>query len=106
MNLNILIESKQDGGSIASILEFPAYRVEAETRDLALAKIQKLVTEHLAAAEVVPLEVNLPYESANNAWLKYAGIFAGDPDFAEIANELRAERSSDDESEVDPAVYS
>ena len=105
MNLNILVE-QQDGRAIASVLEIPAYRVEAETRDLALAKLQKLLTEQLSAAEVVPLEIRLPHEAANHPWAKYVGIFKNDPDFAEIARELRAERESEDESEIDPAVYS
>jgi hypothetical protein len=106
MNLNILVEQKQDGGAIASVLEIPAYRVEAETRDLALVKLQTLLTEQLATAEVVPLEIKLPHEAANHPWAKYAGIFKDDLDFTEIARELRAERESDDESEIDPAVYS
>ncbi len=106
MNLNILVEHKQDGGAIASVLELPAYRVEAETGDLALVKLQTLLTEQLAAAEIVPLQIRLPHETADRPWAKYAGIFENDPDFAEIARALRAERESDDESEVDPALYS
>jgi len=106
MNLNILVEHKQDGRAIASVLEIPAYRVEAETRDLALAKLQKLLTEQLAAAEVVPLEIKLPHEAAPHPWAKYAGIFKNDPDFTEIARGFRAERESNDESEIDSAVYS
>lgn len=104
MNFNILVEQKQDGGAIASVLELPAYRVEAATRDLALTKLQNLLTEQLATAEIVPLEIRLPHEKPDRR-AKYAGIFENDPDFAEIARELRAERESDDESEVDPTLY-
>lgn len=104
MNLNVLLEKKQNGGAIASVLEIPAYRVEAETRELALAKLQELLSEHLASAEVVPLEIKLPHEEVTNAWSSYAGIFKDDPDFAEIVRELRAERESDNDSEVDPAI--
>jgi hypothetical protein len=42
---------------------------------------------------------------AEPAWMKFAGVFENDADFAEIMDELRAERESDDDSEVDPAVY-
>lgn len=73
MNLNVLIEKKQDGGAIASVLEFPAYQVEAESRDLALAALQKLVTEQLAAAEVVPLQINFRHESVDGAEQKSLG---------------------------------
>ena len=36
LKLNILLENKEDGGTIASALEFPAYKVEASTRQQAL----------------------------------------------------------------------
>lgn len=39
------------------------------------------------------------------AWMKFAGIFENDPDFEEIMNSIRAERDSDDDSEVDPSCY-
>jgi hypothetical protein len=41
----------------------------------------------------------------NNPWALLFGLFKDDPDFAEIAAEIRAIRESDDESEVDPSVY-
>jgi hypothetical protein len=44
-------------------------------------------------------------QQAEPAWMKFAGVFENDADFAEIMDELRAEREPDDESEVDPAVY-
>ena len=45
-------------------------------------------------------------EKVNPTWMKYAGVFKDDVDFLEIMQEIRAERDSDDESEVDPAYYS
>jgi hypothetical protein len=39
------------------------------------------------------------------AWTKFVGIFEDDADFEAIVDELRAERESDDESEIDPAYY-
>jgi hypothetical protein len=44
--------------------------------------------------------------TVNPTWLKYAGVFKDDVDFQEIMQEIRAERDSDDESEVDPSYYS
>jgi hypothetical protein len=41
----------------------------------------------------------------NNPWALLFGLFKDDPDFAEIAAEIRAIRESDDESEVDPSAY-
>jgi hypothetical protein len=47
-----------------------------------------------------------PIETVNPIWMKYAGVFKDDADFLEIMQEIRAERDSDDESEVDPSYYS
>ncbi len=40
-----------------------------------------------------------------NPWIKVAGLFKDDPYFAEIALSIRAERESNDDSEVDPSLY-
>ena len=39
--------------------------------------------------------VNQP--QSENPWTKFAGVFQGDADFAEIADNLRAERNVEDE---------
>ncbi len=45
-------------------------------------------------------------ETVDPTWMKYAGMFKDDVDFLEVMREIRAERDSDDESEVDSAYYS
>ena len=55
--------------------------------------------QELHEIEVVPWTVPMPV--AEPAWMKFAGAFQNDPDFAEIMEELCAERNSEDESEVD-----
>jgi hypothetical protein len=45
-------------------------------------------------------------ETVNPNWIKYAGVFKDDVDFLAIMQEIRAERDSDDESEVDSSYYS
>lgn len=99
LKLSILIKKKADGGAIASVLEIPAYRVEAETREQALASLQKLMAEHLEGAEVIPLEADLSHDGYTT-WVKFAGVFKDDSDFAEIAQEIRAERQADDDTEI------
>ncbi len=44
-------------------------------------------------------------ETVNPTWMKYAGMFKDDLDFLEVMREIRAEKDSDDESEVDPSYY-
>jgi hypothetical protein len=38
-------------------------------------------------------------------WMQFAGVFEDDPDFKEIMDRIRVERTSDDETEVDPSYY-
>ena len=47
----------------------------------------------------VPLQVNEP------TWMQFAGVFKDDSDFKEIMDAIRAERTSNDDSEVDPSYY-
>jgi hypothetical protein len=54
-------------------------------------------------AEVIA--VSQEEELSDNPWIKFVGMFENDPDFAEIAAAIRAEREVEDETEVDPAVY-
>jgi hypothetical protein len=57
-------------------------------------------------SQMKKLLCNLPQiETVNPNWIEYAGVFKDDVDFLEIMQEIRAERESDDESEVDPSYY-
>jgi hypothetical protein len=58
-------------------------------------------------SQVKKLLSNFPQiKTVNLNWIEYAGVFKDDVDFLEIMQEIRAERDSDDESEVDPSYYS
>ena len=48
---------------------------------------------------------NVPDRAAEPAWMQFAGVFENDADFQEIMAALRAERTSDDDSEVDSSYY-
>jgi hypothetical protein len=97
----------------ASVVEFPDCRVEAATREAAIAEIQAAFLDQLARSETISWDVPLaPDQNFNGSerrsdspWTKYAGMFKDDPDFAEIAAAIRAEREVEDDTEVDPSVY-
>ncbi|WP_230967549.1 hypothetical protein [Nostoc commune] len=42
----------------------------------------------LEKIEIIPVEIQLPQSKAENPFLKFAGVFQDDADFAEIANKL------------------
>jgi predicted RNase H-like HicB family nuclease len=106
LKLTLVIEKLVSGGVTASVMEFPQCRVEAETRERAIAQIQSDLATLLERLEFLPLEISkTQVESSASPWIKYAGMFQNDPDFAAIAAAIRAERDTDDETEVDPSVY-
>jgi predicted RNase H-like HicB family nuclease len=106
LKVNILLQEKEGGGAIASLLEMPSCRVEAATREQAIAELQALMSQRLEKSEIIPVEITVFHaEPSENPWVKFSGVFKDDPDFALIADAIRAERFSDDETEIDPAVY-
>ena len=85
--------------TIASVLELPNCSVEEPTDEQAIESLKKLITFRLEKIEVISLEIEIPqFQHIEKPWMKFAGVFKDDPDFAEIVEELRAERNlMDDE---------
>lgn len=84
---NILLESATDGQTTATVIGLPAFQVMATTWQLALDKIQQLLTQRLSKAEVVSLPI--PDNPETNSWIKFGGISKGDSDFADIVEPVR-----------------
>jgi predicted RNase H-like HicB family nuclease len=108
ITVTLMLEPQASGKFVASVMEFPDCRVEAETREGAIASLQNSLSEHVSHVEAMPWVISVPPITAipmQPAWKKFVGVFQDDADFAAIMDELRAERESDDESEVDPAYY-
>ncbi|WP_019498535.1 hypothetical protein [Pseudanabaena sp. PCC 6802] len=117
LRVTLQLEVQASGTIVASVVEFPDCRVEAATREAAIAGAQATFLERIAYIETILWDVALPSEQltgnlkgfkprSENPWTKFAGIFQDDPDFAEIAAAIRAERNVEDDTEVDPSVYS
>lgn len=88
----ILIEQTADGQSSATVLELPDCQVIAITPEEAMSQVQIRLTERLATAQIISIEIPAP--QSQNPWIEFAGIFKDDPDFAEIAQAIRKERIS------------
>jgi predicted RNase H-like HicB family nuclease len=109
--VTLLLETLASGQVAASVLEFPNCQVKAETREAAIAQIQATFLERLKNIEAISW--NIPIQSnvvgvaslSEPTWMKFAGVFQDDSDFAAIMESIRAERTSDDDSEVDPSYY-
>ncbi|MBE9207200.1 hypothetical protein IQ244_11825 [Nostoc sp. LEGE 06077] len=104
LKVTLLIETLKNGQFAASIFEFPNFRVEAQTREAAIAQLQTTFLERLSHIEAISWNVPL-LDASEPTWMQFAGVFQDDPDFQEIMNEIRAQRTSDDEAEIDSSYY-
>lgn len=94
-NWNILLESRADGFTIATVLEVPDCQISDETKQGAVEKVQQLLHKRLAQAEIIQIPAPIQPSIPENPLMKFAGIFQNDPDFMEIMEEIRAERGLD-----------
>ncbi|MHC5935477.1 hypothetical protein [Nostoc sp.] len=100
LKVNILLETREDGRAIASILELPQYHVEAATREQALLILNQLLVQHLDKVEVIPMEIKLPQaEQSQKPWMKFAGVFKDDPDFDVVQQYIQEYRQELDATE-------
>jgi predicted RNase H-like HicB family nuclease len=103
LKVTLLVETLKNGQFAASIFEFPNFRVEAKTREEAITQLQAIFLERVSHIEAISW--NVPLDAAPSTWMQFAGVFQDDPDFQEIMDKIRAERTSDDDTEVDSSYY-
>ena len=97
-NWNILLESRDDGFTVATVLEVPNLKTTDKTKQGAIEKVRQLLQQRLAKAEIIQISLAKKPKNYENSLMKFAGIFENDPDFQEIMSEIRAER--EDNSEI------
>lgn len=104
MDLTLLVKSLESGQFEASVLELPAYRVEAASRERALDELKTTLLQQVQDTEALTwrLPVNHTEEPA---WLKFAGIFKNNADFAEIMKEIQAVRETWGDEDMDESEY-
>ena len=98
LKFHILLDRYKETKIRASFLELPNCQVEASTQEEAIEKLNEILHNRLEKTEIIPVEIDwqLP-KQMENTWVKFAGVFQDDPDFAEIAENLRKERFADDD---------
>ena len=85
-------------------LSFQPFESRLKPKQQHVQQLQMNFLERAKHIETIDWEV--PLDSVEPAWMKYAGVFKDNADFLEIIEAMRAERNSDDDSEVDPSYYS
>lgn len=103
LKVTLLLETLPDGKISASVLEFLNCQVEAQTKETAIAQLQAIFLERIQRRSAIPW--NVPVPVSKPTWIQFAGVFKDDPDFQEIMDNIRAEKMTDDNSEVDPFYY-
>ena len=92
LNLHVLLKQTETGRTIAAIAEISGCQVEADTREAALSELQQLLSDRLINMEILPLTLPVAQPIRENPWTEFIGMFKEDTEFAELADELRAER--------------
>lgn len=106
MELTLLVKSLESGQFEASVLELPAYRVKAASREGAIDGLKTALLEQIKDAEV--LSLSLPVTASplvENPWKNLFGLFQDDIYFKEVLEIIRAERDALGDEEIDPAYY-
>jgi predicted RNase H-like HicB family nuclease len=86
-SFSILVESNQAGDFRATVLGLPECHAQGATRDDALTNAKAVLTDRLATAELVSIELPPP-----SAARKMAGNFKDDPQWDEFQAAIIADR--------------
>ncbi len=108
VKLTLMLEPQTSGNFVASVLEFPSCREEADTRDGAIAQLEVVLVEKMTHVEVRPWSIALPTvdgETNEPAWAKFAGIFKDNPMFDQVMEQIQADRDAWGDEEIDPSEY-
>ena len=92
LNYDVLIE-QTDSNFIVTALNLPNCQATGATREKALKNLTQILTQRLANAEIVSLEIELPKKE--HPWMKFAGMFKDDPQFDEMMEYIEQERRED-----------
>ena len=106
MNLTLLVKTLESGQVAASVLELPGYRVEAESKELAIDRLRMTLLDNLKDVEALPWQIPVSFPSlSENPWKNLFGLFKDDHYFDEVIDIIQAERDSLGDEELDPEFY-
>jgi predicted RNase H-like HicB family nuclease len=94
---DVLIENEENGWFSATVLGLPDSKATGATKEEALTKLYEHLTERLAKAEIVSVEIEPP--KTEHPWMKFAGKYKDDPQFDEMLAYIE-----DDRRELDAQI--
>ena len=93
MTYDVLL-TKKDKKFIARVREWPEIMVEGETEEEVLVKAQADLKSLLVSGRIVQLDLEVKPD--DHPWLKFAGMFADDPDWDEFQESIHQYREEID----------
>ena len=107
MQYQIFVENQSHQHFVASVIGMPTIAVGGGSEIEAISNAKAALKSQLAKGKVVTVDFDevRNLDSQSTPSIQYAGIFENDPDFQAIVSEITAERTSEDESEIDPSYY-
>ena len=89
-NYNVLVKYPTEGKVTASILGWPECHAEGTTKEEALQRLNRVLSEQLRDREIVSLsvEVSPPQPQTEHPWLQFAGMFQDNPLFEEVIQDI------------------
>jgi uncharacterized protein YdbL (DUF1318 family) len=108
MQYQIFVENQSHQHFIASVIGMPTIAVGGGTEIEAISNAKAALKSQLARGKfvTVDLDESRKLDPQATTSIQYAGIFENDLDFQAIVSEINAERTSEDESEVNSSYYS
>ena len=86
MTYNVVVENSKNRYR-ATVIGWPSCAATGRTREEAIDRLRNDLEKRLSKVEVVSLEV-----AGRHPVLEYAGVFADDPDFEAVQEEIAAYR--------------
>jgi len=102
---NVLVEETEDGKAIATVLELPSVHAIADTQQDAIDRAQQMLSERLAQAKIVSIQLGSSESQPKHPVLDSFGVLKDDPhseDVQRYIQEYRDELNAIGEEE--PAI--
>jgi hypothetical protein len=101
-----MLEPQASGRFVASAVEFPTCRVEAATREAAIALVADRLQAQLDHVEFVPLNLSLlDRPQAEHPWQHLFGLYKDVPAYEEVMAIIQADREALDDEDIDLEFY-
>lgn len=95
---DVLIEQKDSENISATVMGWQDCQAQGKTREEALQNLRHAITQRLANAEVVSLEIESS-PSTDHPWMQLHRMYEDNPLFEEVLQDIQQHRQNEDTAE-------